>query len=215
MKTIRPGTFETNSSSCHTITLKATKKQIDEFNEGKRWYFWNWDSDNCERLDMFATLEEVYPQVEKLILSPELENLKTSDIGYYSRGSEYGIDICYLPWDSSEEYIEKDFEKFKKYISENICFDMFRFAMEDDYDNPKYFSKVILRGFFQELLLKNGCPLMKIDNLDHTYSYSTDYSEAYWASEQYRCGKSTHKIEVLDSFKNQEKIQVNIDIRDN
>ena len=41
MKTIRPGTFETNSSSCHTITLKATKKQIDEFNEGKRWYFYN------------------------------------------------------------------------------------------------------------------------------------------------------------------------------
>ena len=46
MRTIRPGTFETNSSSCHTITINCTQKELEEFNEGKRWYFYNWDSDN-------------------------------------------------------------------------------------------------------------------------------------------------------------------------
>ena len=216
MKTIRPGTFETNSSSCHTITINCTRKELEEFNEGKRWYFYNWDTDNCKRSEMFASLEELYPEVAKVILSPEFEKFKISDLSYYSSGSEYGVWVHELPWENSgEEYVEKDFEKFKKYIIDNICFDMFRFTMEDDYENSKYFSKVILRSFFQKFFMKNGCPLMKIDNLDSTISHSTDYSEAYWCSEQYGWGNPTHKIEVFDSFNDKEKIQVNIDIRDN
>ena len=80
MKTIRPGTFETNSSSCHTITINCTQKELEEFNEGKRWYFYNWDTDNFKRSEMFASLEDLYPEVAKIILSPDFENFKISDL---------------------------------------------------------------------------------------------------------------------------------------
>ena len=69
MRTIRPGTFETNSSSCHTITLKATKKQIDEFNEGKRWYFYNsnlgWNDPKREAFLNFDELFEAFNDAVK------------------------------------------------------------------------------------------------------------------------------------------------------
>lgn len=39
MKSIRQCTFETNSSSCHSMVVPNIKKiEIDNFNEGKTWY---------------------------------------------------------------------------------------------------------------------------------------------------------------------------------
>lgn len=213
MKTIRLGTFETNSSSCHTITLKCTPKELQEFNEGKRYYFYHFDYDNYKRIESFVTLEEIYPEVAKVVLSPEFENFTTDDFSYES-ASKYGINIQDLPWENAfgEEYIEKDFQKFKKYIIDNISFDMFRFAMEDDYDDPRYFSKVILRSFFQKFFMSNGCPLMKITDLDNTYSSSCS-SDIRWIPNEY--SNATHKIEISEWAKDKELIEVNIDIRDN
>lgn len=211
MKTIRHGTFETNSSSCHTITITCTPQELEEFNEGKRWYYYHWA--NCERVEKFATLEELYTEVAKIIKSPEFEKFTTNDFSYES-GSNYGINIQDLPWENSfgEEYIEKDFQKFKKYIIDNISFDMFRFAMEDDYDDPRYFSKVILRSFFQKFFMSNGCPLMKITDLGDTYSSSCS-PDIKWIPNEY--SNATHKILITDYAKDKEKIEVNIDIRDN
>ena len=213
MKTIRQGTFETNSSSCHTITITCTPQELEEFNEGKRWYYYNWT--NGGRVEKFATLEELYPEVAKIIMSPEFEEFTTKDLSYYEDGSEYGLNIKELPWEhnyNDEEYIEKDFQKFKKYVVDNFSFDMFRFAMEDDYEDPRFFSKVILRSFFQKFFMNTGCPLFKITDLGDTYSSSCS-PDIRWIPNEY--SNATHKILITDYAKDKEKIEVNIDIRDN
>ena len=32
----------------------------------------------------------------------------------------------------------KDFERFKTYFKDNLCFDMFKFALDDNYENKLY-----------------------------------------------------------------------------
>lgn len=215
MKTIRPGTFETNSSSCHTITLKATKKQIDEFNEGKRWYFYNsnlgWNDPKREALLNFDELFEVFNDAIKNTDVVE----KTQCYDYYSsRFSNFGVDVYDLPWCRDDEVVNKDYDKFKKYFIENFDKDMFKFALDDDYDNPKYFSKIILRSFIYHVFDELGCPIMKIENLKNTYSESCDRSQVYWTTSDW--GRKTDKLEFYsDGWADDQIVEVNIDMRDN
>lgn len=214
MKTIRLGTFETNSSSCHSINLKATKKQIDEFNEGKRWYFYNstlgWNDPKSEALLNFDELFEAFNDAVKNTDVVE----KTQCYNYSSRFSDFGVDICDLPWCQDNEVVNKDFDRFKKYFIDNFDKDMFRFALDDEYDNPKYFSKVILRSFIYHVFNELGCPIMKIENLKNTYSECWERSQVYWTT--YNCNRKTDKLEFYsDGWADDQLIEVNIDIRDN
>lgn len=211
MKTIRPGTFETNSSSCHTITLKATKKQIDEFNEGKRWYFYNsslgWNDPKSEALLNFDELFEVLNDAVKNTDVVE----RTQCYSYSSRFSDFGVDVCDLPWGQDDEVVKKDYGRFKKYFVDNFDKDMFKFALDDEYDNPKYFSKVILRSFIYHIFDELGCPIMTIENLKNTYSSSCGRSQVYWNN-----GRKTDGLEFYsDGWADDQLIEVNIDIRDN
>lgn len=210
MKTIRPGTFETNSSSCHTITLKATKKQIDEFNEGKRWYFYNsnlgWNDPKSEALLNFDELFEVLNDAVKN--TDIVERTQCSDYDS-SNFSDFGVDIYELPWGRDDEVVKKDYDRFKKYFVENFDKDMFKFALDDEYDNPKYFSKVILRSFIYHIFKELGCPIMTIENLKNTYSSSCDRSQVYWGN------RKTDGLEFYsDGWADDQLIEVNIDIRD-
>ena len=212
MKIIRPGTFETNSSSCHTITLKATKKQIDEFNEGKRWYFYNsslgWNDPKSEALLNFDELFEVLNDAVKN--TDIVERTQCSDY-YSSHFSDFGVDVYDLPWGQDDEVVKKDYGRFKKYFIDNFDKDMFKFALDDEYDNPKYFSKVILRSFIYHIFDELGCPIMKIENLKNTYSSSCGKSQVYWLSD-----RKTDKLEFYsDGWADDQLIEVNIDIRDN
>ena len=212
MKTIRPGTFETNSSSCHTITLKATKKQIDEFNEGKRWYFYNsslgWNDPKSEALLNFDELFEVLNDAVKN--TDIVERTQCSDY-YSSHFSDFGVDVCDLPWGQDDEVVKKDYDRFKKYFIDNFDKDMFKFALDDEYDNPKYFSKVILRSFIYHIFDELGCPIMTIENLKNTYSSSCGRSQVYWNN-----GRKTDGLEFYsDGWADDQLIEVNIDIRDN
>ncbi len=215
MKTIRPGTFETNSSSCHTITLKATKKQIDEFNEGKRWYFYNrnasWDDPKREAFLNFDELFEVFNDAVKNTDVVE----KTQCHDYYSSSfNDFGVDIYELPWCHDNEVVNKDYDKFKKYFIESFDKDMFKFALDDNYDNPKYFSKIILRSFIYHVFDEIGCPIMTIENLKNTYSSSQDNSQVYWSTSNW--GRKVDKLEFYsDGWADDQLIEVNIDIRDN
>lgn len=212
MKTIRPGTFETNSSSCHTITLKATKKQIDEFNEGKRWYFYNsslgWNDPKSEALLNFDELFEVLDDAVKN--TDVVERTQCSDY-YSSHFNDFGVDICNLPWGQDDEVVKKDYDRFKKYFVDNFDKDMFKFALDDEYDNPKYFSKVILRSFIYHIFDELGCPIMTIENLKNTYSSSCGRSQVYWLG-----NRKTDGLEFYsDGWTDDQLIEVNIDIRDN
>ena len=211
MKTIRPGTFETNSSSCHTITLKATKKQIDEFNEGKRWYFYN-DSlgRNDPKSEALLNFDELFEVLDDAVKNTDVvERTQCSDYDS-SNFSDFGVDIYELPWGRDDEVVKKDYDRFKKYFVENFDKDMFKFALDDEYDNPKYFSKIILRSFIYHIFDELGCPIMTIENLKNTYSSSCDRSQAYWSNGR------TDKLEFYsDSWADDQLIEVNIDIRDN
>ena len=212
MKTIRPWTFETNSSSCHTITLKATKKQIDEFNEGKRWYFYNssleWNDPKSEALLNFDELFEVLNDAVKN--TDIVERTQCSDY-YSSHFSDFGVDVSDLPWGRDDEVVKKDYGRFKKYFIDNFDKDMFKFALDDEYDNPKYFSKVILRSFIYHIFDELGCPIMTIENLKNTYSSSCGRSQVYWLGD-----RKTDKLEFYsDGWADDQLIEVNIDIRDN
>jgi hypothetical protein len=91
---------------------------------------------------------------------------------------------------------------------------MFRFALDDEYDNPKYFSKVILRSFIYHVFDELGCPIMKLENLKNTYSESCDRSQVYWTT--YNWGRKTDKLEFYsDGWADDQLIEVNIDMRDN
>lgn len=207
MKTIRSGTFETNSSSCHTITLKATKKQIDEFNEGKRWYFYNsnlgWNDPKREALLNFDELFEVLNDAVKNTDVVE----KTYCQDYCLRFSDFGVDIYGLPWGrDDDEVVKKDYDRFKKYFVDNFDKDMFRFALDDEYDNPKYFSKIILRSFIYYIFDELGCPIMTIENLKNTHSSSCDRSQVY-------LDRKTDKLEFYSNdWADDQIIEVNIDI---
>lgn len=212
MKIIRPGTFETNSSSCHTITLKATKKQIDEFNEGKRWYFYNsslgWNDPKSEALLNFDELFKVLDDAVKN--TDVVERTQCSDY-YSSHFNDFGVDICNLPWGQDDEVVKKDYDRFKKYFVDNFDKDMFKFALDDEYDNPKYFSKVILRSFIYHIFDELGCPIMTIENLKNTYSSSCGRSQVYWLGD-----RKTDELEFYsDGWADDQLIEVNIDIRDN
>lgn len=211
MKTIRPGTFETNSSSCHTITLKATKKQIDEFNEGKRWYFYNSSlRRNDPKSEALLNFDELFEVLNDAVKNTDVvERTQCSDYDS-SNFSDFGVDIYELPWGRDDEVVKKDYDRFKKYFVENFDKDMFKFALDDEYDNPKYFSKVILRSFIYHIFDELGCPIMTIENLKNTYSSSCDRSQVYWDND-----RKTDKLEFYsDGWADDQLIEVNIDIRD-
>ena len=91
---------------------------------------------------------------------------------------------------------------------------MFKFALDDDYDNPKYFSKIILRSFIYHVFDELGCPIMTIENLKNTYSSSQDNSQVYWSTSNW--GRTVDKLEFYsDGWADDQLIEVNIDIRDN
>ena len=214
MKTIRPGTFETNSSSCHSISLKATKKQIDEFNEGKRWYFYNSTLEwNDPKREAFLNFDELFEAFNDAVKNTDVIE-KTQCYNYSSRFSDFGVDICDLPWGQDDEVVNKDYDRFKKYFIDNFDKDMFKFALDDEYDNPKYFSKVILRSFIYHVFNELGCPIMKIENLKNTYSECWERSQVYWTT--YNCNRKTDKLEFYsDGWADDQLIEVNIDMRDN
>lgn len=214
MKTIRRGTFETNSSSCHSITVNCTKKELDEFNEGKRFYFYSY-STNFNK-EAFLTLEEAYELFKSYV---DNSDVLESEISSYmlEEANNYGVCLAPLPWDSYEEYIKKDFERFKTYFKDNLCFDMFKFALDDNYENPKYFSKAILRSFIQYIMIYQGCPLMSIENLRNTESYNQEYaSDVSWRSGFYQKNKDVTSIVECynDKLKDDDRVHVNIVIRD-
>ena len=72
MKSLRYGTFETNSSSAHAMVFPNIKKtEIDNFNEGKTWYCYvNWCYDKP-----FWTTAELVEELKKTIGTERYESM--------------------------------------------------------------------------------------------------------------------------------------------
>lgn len=166
MKSIRQDTFETNSSSCHSMVVPNIKKiEIDNFNEGKTWYSYVRGNHNKP----FWTAAELVEELKKTVGTEEYKNM--SCVGY--------IDMKFSPianpfegiwntWNLTEEEeknVIEDFENFKSYITENLSVDMFEWAFGDSKEK-KYFSKYLIRAFIRFWIEEVWySPLLKIDDL--------------------------------------------------
>jgi len=165
MKSIRQGTFETNSSSAHAMVVPNIKKiEIDNFNEGKTWYCYV----NRHYDKPFWTTAELVEELKKSTKTEEFERLS---IGY--------VDLKFSPvsnpfegiWNTwgltkeEEKNVIEDFENFKNYFAENLSEDMFEWAFSDSKEK-KYFSKYLIRAFIRFWIEEIWySPLLKIDDL--------------------------------------------------
>jgi len=165
MKSIRQGTFETNSSSAHAMVVPNIKKiEIDNFNEGKTWYCYV----NHHYDKPFWTTAELVEELKKSTKTEEFERLS---IGY--------VDLKFSPvsnpfegiWNTwgltkeEEKNVIEDFENFKNYFAENLSEDMFEWAFSDSKEK-KYFSKYLIRAFIRFWIEEIWySPLLKIDDL--------------------------------------------------
>lgn len=173
MRTVRKGTFETNSSSCHSVTFECTRKEIDEFNEGKRFYFYNYKNGSVEAL---LTIEEIYEKIKPLITEEYLESLSIWNADDYEY-DKYGFNGCGLPWKDISKETEKDFNRFKKYFLTNFDLDMLKFGLDPDYENPKYFSKRIIHDFIQFVMMGDGCPILSEATIRNCVTIEGDKSQ--------------------------------------
>ena len=165
MKSIRQGTFETNSSSAHSLVVPNIKKiEIDNFNAGKTWYCYvgrHYDKP-------FWTTTELVEELKKSAKTEEFERLS---IGY--------VDLKFSPvanpfegiWNTwgltkeEEQNVIEDFENFKNYFAENLSEDMFEWAFGDSKEK-KYFSKYLIRSFIRFWIEEIWySPLLKIEDL--------------------------------------------------
>lgn len=165
MKSIRQGTFETNSSSAHSMVVPNIKKiEIDNFNAGKTWYC----CIDYNHNKPFWTTAELVEELKKSTKTEEFERLS---VGY--------VDLKFSPvynpfegiWNTwgltkdEEQNVIEDFENFKSYFAENISEDMFEWAFSDSKEK-KYFSKYLIRAFIRFWIEEVWySPLLKIDDL--------------------------------------------------
>ena len=123
MKSIRQYTFETNSSSAHSMVVPNIKKiEIDNFNEGKTWYCNVGHNYNKP----FWTTAELVEELKKTIGTEEYKNMSCARYidEKFSPVANPFEGIWNLTEDEEKNVIE-DFENFKGYIAENLSEDMF------------------------------------------------------------------------------------------
>lgn len=166
MKSIRQYTFETNSSSAHSMVVPNIKKiEIDNFNEGKTWYC------NVGRNynKPFWTTAELVEELKKTIDTEEYKNMSCDrciDEKFSPVANPFeGIWNTWNLTEDEEKTVIEDFENFKGYIAENLSEDMFEWAFGDSKEK-KYFSKYLIRAFIRYWIEEVWySPLLKIDDL--------------------------------------------------
>ena len=165
MKSIRQGTFETNSSSTHSLVVPNIKKtEIDNFNEGKTWYCYagrHYDKP-------FWTTTELVEELKKSTETEEFARLSIGYVGLKFSPVANPFEGIWNTWgltkDEEKDVIE-DFENFKNYFAENLSEDMFEWAFGNSKEK-KYFSKYLIRAFIRFWIEEIWySPLLKIDDL--------------------------------------------------
>ena len=223
MRTIRKGTFETNSSSCHTITVETTPRIIEEFNEGKRLYFIGFrygaskENDYKHIYDFpegFYTCEELFEVFQTFI--------KIDNLAQYTRDSidnrAFSVDS---PISRYSKYFERDFPKLKEWVIKHASVDLIKFAFTD-FDDFDFFSKTIIYCFVQGAFsdYTYGFPILTKDELlstnitFNTTEWGTDYSAARWGGKEID-GTYDIKVDPIYAENPDKTYKFVADIRDN
>lgn len=211
LETIRKETFETNSSSCHTLTVTTTKTEVEEFNNNKRIYA---DLSNFGLGENFHKFEDVAKVLAETIHSPKFDDIQNSSLWSSFYKEDYVIcDSC-----NSDE-ADQDFENLKEWMKVNFSTDMLEWAFTDKKDPKMFPIKSIIKRFicaWAEALYIG--PLLTIkdfkdggDGPGNTYVCKMDGSDAYW-------DEKSGKIVLYDykelGYENPEKYLVELDFRD-
>ena len=154
MISVREGTFETNSSSCHAMTLTVDKDKLERFNKGELFYCY---MPEIRREDFF-TAEEICGAL--LILGTTTE----CKFGDYCCGDFIEGDIGDI-WNDNFEGESQDKKNYLKWFFANLCPSMITWAFSDD-PSPKYFSKKIIKMTIQALVEENfDSPIVTVRDL--------------------------------------------------
>lgn len=205
MLSIRESVFETNSSSCHSISFNCSQEELKDFNDGKLFYTEFTGKGfltNKSMLSDFHTAEEIVNKLKQDI------DVKSVDLSrsYFSDGD---FDI----WDYSEEDIQ-DQTNFVEWFVNNLTADMLIWAFSDD-PKPKYFSRKIIKTTLQ-LIVDNiwYSPLWGVKDF-----FSLDgegYSSLRISAEHtsnVKLDRETKQLVLEDSAKDKNSISIEFDIR--
>lgn len=165
IETIRYNTFETNSSSCHSLTVLVTKEDIDAFNSGELWYCMiDGNNDKC-----FWTTTEIVENLWKTINTSNFKEMSIKNYIYLkfseSKNPFDGIWNISNKTEEEQKDIVEDFECFKDYIANELSIDMFNWAFSKSKER-KYFSKYLIKAFIRYWIEYSWySPLLKITDI--------------------------------------------------
>lgn len=194
MISIRENVFETNSSSCHSLTMNCKKEDIEKFNNGELWYV---EFPGEYRSNKFHTTEEIVAKMKKI-------DLGDVDLTYgYGTFSE-GLEI----WSYDDADIA-DEKNFVKWLLDSLNLEMFEWIFNDD-PTPKYFSKKILRRAIESIVESAWTsPLYTVEDFfdykGNVCDISVDYSDI----------KMNKKTKQFDIYENADpnNIRIEMDFR--
>lgn len=146
---IRNNLFETNSSSCHSMSISYDAKKVTEFISSQRVYFrptWNDDTQDLYSFkDLFNFIKEDADNGFVDITSDDFDN------------SNFMNDSYSLESD--------DVERLKRYIIKNISVDLLKFALTDE-ENDNYPCKFLFRVFLNVWAeQRSGIPIIMYKDL--------------------------------------------------
>lgn len=167
MISIRENVFETNSSSCHSLTMNCTKKDIEKFNNGELWYV---EFPGEYRCNKFHTTEEIVAKMKEI--DPDDVDL-TYGYGTFSEGLEI--------WSYDDADIA-DEKNFVKWLLDSLNIEMFNWVFDNEDTTPKYFSKKILRRAIESIVESAwNSPLYTVEDFfdykGNVCNISSDYSD--------------------------------------
>jgi hypothetical protein len=194
MISIRENVFETNSSSCHSLTMNCKKEDIEKFNKGELWYV---EFPGEYRCNKFHTTEEIVAKMKEI--DPGDVDL-TYGYGTFTDGLEI--------WSYDDADIA-DEKNFVKWLLDNLNLEMFEWVFNDD-PTPKYFSKKILRRAIESIVESAwNSPLYTVEDFfdykGNVCDISSDYSDV-------KMNKETKQFDIYENA-DPNNIRIEIDFR--
>ena len=186
MISIRENVFETNSSSCHSLTMNCKKEDIEKFNNGELWYV---EFPGEYRCNKFHTTEEIVAKMKEI--DPDDVDL-TYGYGTFSEGLEI--------WSYDDADIT-DEKNFVKWLLDSLNIEMFNWVFDNEDTTPKYFSKKILRRAIESIVESAwNSPLYTVEDFfdykGNVCGISADYSDI----------KMNKETKQFDIYERKEKI---------
>lgn len=149
MISVRENVFESNSSSCHSLSLSGiSPEKLVAFNNGELYYL------DAGQDKGFFTAEEVVRKFKQIV--PEVDDVDIT--GFSTFTGDINV------WDSiPSDYA--DASNFVHWILENLNVEMLEWAFDKNDTTPKYFSKKIIKTTLQKIAESVWySPLYKIDD---------------------------------------------------